>query len=87
MHARAIAAAAPIHRSAGFEQAGAQVGSAQQQSQQNLLMHIAELTCGCVAFGGLAEDNEGTWIWEVTDVLLEAWVELLAEDSFSPKAR
>ena len=80
---RAISAAAAIHRTAGFEQADA-LGVNQGSSS---LFLIAELTCSCIACGGLAEEIQGAWIWEITDLLLDAWVELLAEDSFSPKHR
>lgn len=77
---RAISAAAPVHRAAGFDR------SCHAASGHSLL-HVAELTCACIAHGGLAEDNEGMWAADAADLLLEAWVELLADDSFSPRAR
>lgn len=84
---RAIGAAAGIHRSAGFVLADALVPRNPQAAAPSCLLSIADLTCACIACGGVAEENEGTWVAEATENLLDAWVELLAEDSFSPKAR
>lgn len=42
-----------------------------------VLFDVANMTRACISAGGLSEAAEGTWIAEVTDLLLDTWVELL----------
>ena len=51
------------------------------------LQALAQLACSLVQAGGLHSAQADTWLGEACEVLLEAWVELLAELSFSARAR
>lgn len=73
---RALAAAAPVHRAAGFERAappGSHFGAS------GVLGALGELTRAVVAAGGADEDAGGAWLGDAAEMLLEAWVELLAD--------
>ena len=74
---RAIGAAAPVHRAAGFEAAALNVN--RDGGVSWAMDMVARLTCCCLQEGGAAEDASGTYAGEATDMLLEAWVELLAD--------
>ena len=37
------------------------------------------MSAACLGAGGLAEECEGTWAAEASDLLLDAWVELVLE--------
>lgn len=71
-----MAAAAPVHRAAGFERAappGASFGAG------GALGALGVLTRAAIAAGGAGEDAGGSWLGDATEMLLEAWVELLAD--------
>ena len=42
---------------------------------------LTELTHACISAGGYSEEQEGSWLWDVTDYLLDAWLALLLQDS------
>lgn len=73
---RALSMLASAHRARGFLQAGAQAPSG-----QGPLEAVAAITAACIAAGGVSEEQEGLWAAEATDMLLDAWVELLFERS------
>ena len=81
---RAVAAAAPIHRAQGFCTA---LQGQQQQRQDSPLVAIARLTAMMAHMGGLGTVQEDTWPAYACGVLLEAWVELLADQSFATSSR
>ncbi len=71
---RALAALAPVHRAGGFARAGLPGMPA-----GGALEAVAEVTQACLGAGGLAEDANDSWPAEATDLLLDAWAELLLE--------
>ena len=73
---RALSMLASVHRARGFLRAGAQAPSG-----QGPLDAVAAITAACIAAGGVSEEQEGLWAAEATDMLLDAWVELLFERS------
>lgn len=74
MH-RALSVLAPVHRAGGFARARLPGLPAAGGG----LEAVAALTAACLGAGGLAEEAEGSWAAEASDLLLDAWVELLLE--------
>lgn len=79
---RALAAAAPVHRAHGI--LAAAQGSA---IPTPALDAVARLTSSLVQAGGLSSTQADSWQAQACAILLEAWVELLAEQSFSVRSR
>ena len=73
---RALSMLAAEHRAGGFVRAGAQA-----PSEQGPLEAVAAITAACIAAGGVSEEQQGMWAAEASDMLLDAWVELLFERS------
>lgn len=67
---------ASVHRARGFLQSVARAPSG-----QGPLEAVAVMTSACMAAGGLADEQSGTWAAEACDMLLDTWVELLYERS------
>jgi len=82
--ARALAAAAPVHRAAGFERAAPPGGGC---GDSGALGALGALTRAAVGAGGAGEDAAGTWLGDATDMLLDAWVELLADHALGFRRR
>lgn len=75
---RAIAAAAAVHRASGFD-AAFPVGSV--GCPDGALGAVSALTEACVSSGGMSDDAEGEWLGVVTEMLLDAWMDLVVQDS------
>lgn len=65
-----------MHRAAGFERAAP---SGTSFGAGGALGTLGALTRAAIAAGGAGEDVGGTWLGDATEMLLEAWVELLAD--------
>ena len=74
---RATAAAAAVHRAGGFEAAQQH---APNEAPAGFLAVLGALTEACVCGGGAAEEAEGSWLGQATELLLDAWVELCMDD-------
>ncbi|BDA40620.1 probable Exportin-4 [Coccomyxa sp. Obi] len=70
---RALAVLAQVHRASGF----GRVRVNKTNGSGGVLFDIANITRACISAGGLSEAAEGTWTAEVTNLLLDTWVELL----------
>ena len=57
---------------------------AQHGNQSNLhavLEAVTHLTCTCINMGGCTEEQEGSWLWDACDQLLDSWASLVVKDS------
>ena len=77
MLCRALAAAAPVHRAHGFQAAarGARLPAAPLEA-------VAQLTYALIQAGALHSAHADSWLGEASAILLDAWVDLLADLSY-----
>ncbi|KAK9812956.1 hypothetical protein WJX72_006385 [[Myrmecia] bisecta] len=75
---RAFAVAAPVHRAAGFERA--MPGDSSGSPSGGVLMTLARLTQACIGAGGVRQALDVTWALNATDILVDAWADLLAQE-------
>lgn len=76
---RCLLAAARVHRSAGFDAASAALGL--PAGSGGLLGLLSELTTAVLAAAG---SDPGWWETEASELLLETWVELVADPCRGP---
>ena len=75
---RVFSMLAQVHGSSIFQTSVVGISAYQMQG---VIGQLVELTRTAIAAGGCTEEQEGTWLWDMCDRLLEAWVALLLKES------
>lgn len=60
---------------------GSSLWTSGKAGEAQVLSGVDRLTSVCIASGGCSEEQEGTWLWDACDQLIDAWAALIVNDS------